>query len=72
VAVETSWLPNLRPVREALVPLGFQRRDHGAWRAEVDVDDFVGVVRRVTRTLELLLTEASSLIASDEQTLGQG
>ena len=67
MCLETSWLPNLRPVSEALAPLGFERQDRGAWRAIVSVDDFMGVVRRVTRALELLLTEATSLIAEEQK-----
>jgi hypothetical protein len=66
VRIETSWLPNVHAVRDALAPLGFTRADRGAWRALVDLDNFVGVVRMVTRALELLLQEAASLIASDE------
>jgi hypothetical protein len=67
VRVETSWLPDVQAVHVALAPLGFTRADHGgAWSALVDLDDFVGVVRRVTRALELLLAEATSLIASGE------
>jgi hypothetical protein len=66
VTIETSWLPYLRPVREALLPLGFERLPRGAWRACVGLDDFMGVARRTTRALELLLTEATCLIASDE------
>ena len=69
VTIETSWLPNLRPVRETLSPLGFERVARGAWRATVRVEDFVGVSRRTTRALELLLTEATSLIVSDEEEL---
>lgn len=67
VSIETSWLPNLRPVREALVPIGFERDRRGMWRARVGLDDFVGVIRRVSRALELLLTEAASMITSEEE-----
>lgn len=66
VTVETSWLPNLRPVREQLAPLGFVRNERGAWRTRVAVDDLLGVSRRVTRALELLLVEASQLIDADD------
>jgi hypothetical protein len=69
VWLETSWLPNLRPVREALSPLGFERLPRGAWRARVELDDFVGVIRRVSRALELLLTEAASLIAATKNAI---
>jgi hypothetical protein len=69
VWIETSWLPNLRPVRDVLEPLGFARESRGAWRAKVELDNFVGVIRRVTRALELLLMEASDLITSDEEAL---
>ena len=62
VGVETSWLPDLPRVRQALGPIGFERDPRGAWRARVPVDDFVGVARRATRALELLLTEALHLI----------
>lgn len=65
VSVETSWLPDLPLVRDVLGPLGFAREPRGAWRTSVPIDDFVGVTRRVTRALELLLTEALQLI--DEQ-----
>jgi len=70
VRIETSWLPNVHAVRSALAPLGFARAERGGtWSALVELDDFVGVVRRVTRALELLLKEATSLIASDEEAL---
>jgi UDP-N-acetylmuramate-alanine ligase len=70
VRVETSWLPNVHAVRSALAPLGFARADRGGtWSALVELDDFVGVVRRVTRALELLLKEATHLIASNEEVL---
>ncbi len=62
MTIETSWLPDLPPVREVLDPLGFVRDTSGAWRASVPIDDFVGVARRVTRALELILTEALQLI----------
>lgn len=67
VTIETAWLPDIRPVREQLAPLGFVRNERGAWRVRVPLDDFMGVHRRVVRALELLLVEASSLIPSDEQ-----
>lgn len=63
--IETSWLPNVHAVRVALAPLGFTRADGGAWSALVELDDFVGVIRRVTRALELLLKEATSLIEEE-------
>jgi hypothetical protein len=67
VRVETSWLPNVHAVRSALAPLGFARADRGGtWSALVELDDFMGVARKVTRVLELLLKEATSLIAEDE------
>ena len=62
VEIQTSWLPGIAPVKEALAPLGFARQPRGDWRATVSVDDFVGVSRRVARALELLLTEALQLI----------
>jgi hypothetical protein len=62
VTIETSWLPDLPAVRDVLGPLGFAREPRGAWRATVPIDDFVGVARRVTRAVELLLTEALRLI----------
>lgn len=66
VTVTTSWLPNLKPVREALSPIGFGRDQRGAWKAYADLGDHVGVMRKVSKALELQLLEASSLIASEE------
>lgn len=66
VAIETAWLPDLRPVREQLEPLGFIRNEQGTWRARATLDDFMGVSRRVARALELLIAEASGGIDSDE------
>lgn len=65
VQIETSWLPNLPPVQEALVPLGFTRAAHGSWSTRVKIDDSLGAARRVTRAFELLLTEATKLIESN-------
>ena len=62
VEIQTSWLPGIAPVKEALAPLGFARQPRGDWRTTVSVDDFVGVSRRVARALELLLTETLQLI----------
>jgi len=68
VTIETAWLPNLQLIREQLAPLGFVRSARGSWQVRVAVADFVGVRRRVTRALELLLVEATRLIDADEDT----
>jgi hypothetical protein len=67
VEIQISWLPGIPPVKEALGPLGFDRQPRGNWSVTVPIDDFVGVARRVTRALELILTEALQLIKSDDQ-----
>ena len=72
VRIETSWLPNLSPVHKVLVPLGFAREASGSWSARVEIGDFVGVVRRVTQALELLLTEATQLIEAGDNSESEG
>jgi len=60
IAIETSWLPDLPEVLAALTPLGFQRADDGTCRVELDdAADVVGVLRRATKAITLLIGEAT-------------
>lgn len=60
ISIETSWLPDVPKVIDALVPLGFRRKSDGSYRAELsDADDHVGILRRATRAIALLVEEAT-------------
>ena len=61
LSIETSWLPDMPEVQDALTRLGFCRSDaDGTYRAtKVDAEDLVGIMRRATRAIALLLAEAT-------------
>lgn len=61
LSIETSWLPDMSEVQNALTPLGFCRSDaDGTYRATLnDAADLVGILRRATKALTLLLEEAT-------------
>lgn len=60
IAIETSWLPDMPQVQEALGPLGFHRSDDGSYRATLDdAADAVGILRRATKAITVLLEEAA-------------
>jgi hypothetical protein len=59
ISIETSWLPDMPEVNDALVPLGFRRQPDGSYCVELsDVDDHVGILRRATKAIALLIEEA--------------
>lgn len=61
LSIETSWLPDMPEVQDALTPLGFCRSDaDGTYRATLsDAADLVGILRRATKALTFLLEEAA-------------
>ena len=59
ISIETSWLPDLPEVNAALIPLGFRRQLDGSYYVELpDADDHVGILRRATKAIALLIGEA--------------
>ena len=61
IAIETSRLPDMPEEQEALTPLGFCRDDSdGTYKALLeDSRDTVGVLRRATEAITILLGEAT-------------
>src|SRR5678815_4208713 len=57
LSIETSWLPDRSEVNDALLPLGFRRREpDGAYRVTLpDVDERSEVSRHVTKALTILV-----------------
>ena len=62
LVVETSWLPAVPEVIDALKPLGFRRLSSGSYRAVLagGREDRLGAIRLATKALGVLLQEAES------------
>ena len=60
LSLETSWLPDLPKVNQALSPLGFHRRPDGTYCVALkDAADVVKILRCATKALALLVEEAT-------------
>jgi hypothetical protein len=63
LALETSWLPDVPEAEAALSPFGFRRMKDGGFRVECcEVQDAVGILRRATKAITLLLEEATGVL----------
>lgn len=55
--LETSWMPKVDDVSGPLEPLGFRRAADGCYRAELPLQNRLGILRAVTRAFDVMLTE---------------